>query len=304
MEKLIELKVDGMTCNNCAASLDKYLKRKGFEDVYVNFATKEVRFNTEGKAFSIDEVKAGIHNLGYMVVEEGNEQVSPFWTLEKKLLISALFTLPLFLGHFFMMAGIRWLAFLENPWIQLVICLPVFLIGTFHFGKSAWSSLKGGVPNMDVLIFTGSTAAFIYSLVGTLVGNPDYIFYETAATIITLVLLGNYMEKRAVEQTTTAIDDLAKLKVEKANKLNAFGEAVPVALKDIIVGDILRINEGDSIPLDGRIIKGDAIIDESMISGESIPVEKKAGNPVIGATLLIKGNIQMRVTAVGSNTVL
>ncbi len=304
MEQLVELKVDGMTCNNCAMSIDKYLKRKGFEGVYVNFATKEVRFQSESKQFSIDDVKEGIHSLGFQVIDEDDDSPGPFWTLEKKLLISAIFTLPLFLEHFMMMAGIEWLAFLGNPWVQFAICLPVFIIGTMHFGKSAWSSLKGGVPNMDVLIFTGSTAAFVYSLVGAITGNPDYIFFETAATIITLVLLGNYMEKRAVEQTTTAIDDLAKLKVETASKLNAFGEAMTIPVKDIQVGNILQINEGDSIPLDGVIIKGDATIDESMISGESIPIEKSEGDALIGATMLVKGNVRMKVTAVGANTVL
>ncbi len=304
MENQIELKVDGMTCNNCAASLDKYLKRKGFEEVYVNFATKEVRFSPEGAKFSIDEVKSGIHNLGFRVIEEDGELPRPFWTLEKKLLISTIFTLPLFLEHFLAMAGIQWFAFLGNPWIQFSLCLPVLLIGTLHFGKSAWSSLKGGVPNMDVLIFIGSTAAFIYSVVGTLSGNADYIFYETAATIISLVLLGNYMEKRAVRQTTTAIDDLASLKVEQAVRINSVGSKEQVDLNEIKVGDILQINEGDSIPLDGMIIKGTATIDESMISGESIPVEKEEGDNVIGATVLIKGTIRLRVNAIGGNTVL
>jgi len=293
-----------MTCNNCAASLDKFLKRKGFEEVYVNFATKEVRFNPSEAQYSIDEVKSGIYSLGFRVIESDQEKVLPFWTLEKKLLISALFTLPLFLGHILMMFGIHWLSFLENPWIQFALCLPVFLIGTWHFGRSAWTSLKGGVPNMDVLIFVGSTAAFIYSLIGTLTGQMDYIFYETAATIITLVLLGNYMEKRAVDQTTTAIDDLSKLQVSKAKLINAFDQLIEVNVKEVTVGNILQINEGDSIPLDGVIIKGYATIDESMISGESMPVERKEGEQVIGATILMKGNIRIKVSATGSKTVL
>lgn len=303
-EQLVELKVDGMTCNNCAASLNKYLVRKGFDDVYVNFSTKEVRFHPQDSSFSIDDVKTGIHDLGFHVIEDGDNHTAPFWTLEKKLVISAIFTLPLFLEHFFMMAGVEYLSFLENYWIQFAICLPVFIIGLLHFGKSAWSSLKGGVPNMDVLIFIGSSAAFVYSLVGTFLWNGDYIFYETAATIITLVLLGNYMEKRAVEQTTTAIGDLAKLKVEKANLILPSGEITSVDVKDIQVGNLLQINEGDSIPLDGTILKGNATVDESMISGESIPVEKTEGDSLIGATMLLKGNARIKVTAVGNKTVL
>ncbi len=220
-DKVVELKVDGMTCSNCATSLNRFLNKKGLENVYVNFSTKEVRFIQNESKISIEEIKAGIKKLGYEVVSDN--EPGAWWTLERKLLISAIFTIPLFAQHMLMMVNIEMLAFMNNPWIQFALCLPVFLIGCYHFGKSAWSSIKGGVPNMDVLIFVGSTAAFIYSLIGTLQHEHDYIFYETAAMIITLVLLGNLMEKRAVEQTTTSIDELSKLKVAKAKKIMPSG---------------------------------------------------------------------------------
>ena len=301
-DQVVELKVDGMTCSNCAASLSRFLNKKGLDDVYVNFSTKEVRFVQHGNGVSMDEIKAGIKKLGYEVVE--NDQPQKWWTLERKLFVSAIFTLPLFLQHFLMMTNVEFLAFLDNPWMQLVICLPVFLIGLMHFGKSAWSSVKEGVPNMDVLIFVGSTAAFIYSLAGTFLAEHNYIFYETAAMIITLVLLGNLMEKRAVEQTTTAIDELSKLKVEKARKIMPSGTRVTLNVDEIRTGDILQINEGDSIPLDGKIIEGIATVDESMLTGESIPVEKRVGDNLVGVSTLLSGNIQMEVTATGSETVL
>ena len=141
----------------------------------------------------MDEIKAGIKKLGYEVIE--GDQTKKWWTLERKLTISAIFTFPLLLQHFLMMANVELFTFLDNPLVQFFICLPVFLIGWMHFGKSAWSSIRERVPNMDVLIFVGSTAAFIYSIIGTIQSEPDYIFYETAAMIITLVLLGNLMEK-------------------------------------------------------------------------------------------------------------
>ena len=300
--KVIELTVDGMNCNHCASSLNRFLEKKGFEDVYVNYSTSEVRYKASNPEVSLEEVKEGIAKMGYVVVDENTEQ--PWWTLERKLLISAIFTLPLLLGHVFMMLGINWFAFLDNYWIQFALCLPVFIIGWMHFGKSAWSSVKSGVPNMDVLIFVGSTAAFIYSLIGTVMNESNYIFYETTATIITLVLLGNFFEKRSVAQTTSAIEELSQLKVAKARKLMRSGAVVKLDVKDIQVNDIILVNEGDHIPLDGEIVSGHATIDESMLSGESIPIDKKEGNPVFGSSVLKSGNIRIKVTATGKDTML
>ena len=301
-QDIIELKVDGMTCSHCAASLNKFLERKGLEEVYVNFQTKEVRYTKGRASITEEEVKKGIHKLGFSVVEESNDRKT-FWTLERKLLISAIFTLPLLLYHFVMMAGVE-IGFMENYWIQLMICLPTFTIGFIHFGRSGLNSLRGGVPNMDVLIFIGSTAAFIYSLVGTLLWEADYIFYETSAMIVTLVLVGNWLEKRAVEQTTTAIGELTSLQAEKARKIMPSGTIMTLDAKEIKIGDHLQVNEGDKIPLDGLILKGNVSVDESMLTGESIPVDKSAGDRLIGSSIVISGQMQMEVTATGKDTVL
>ena len=123
-DKVVELKVDGMTCSNCAASLNRYLDKKGLKNVYVNFSTKEVRFVQDESDISIDEIKSGIKKLGYEVVEEGGSK--GWWTLERKLLISAIFTVPLFAQHFLMMTNIEAFSFLNNPWLQFALCLPVF----------------------------------------------------------------------------------------------------------------------------------------------------------------------------------
>ncbi|MCB0614433.1 MAG: cadmium-translocating P-type ATPase [Phaeodactylibacter sp.] len=302
-DKIVELTVDGMTCNNCAASLNRFLERKGLEDVYVNFQTREVRYRQGAAGITLDEVKKGIHKLGYSVVEDTGEAPAQWWTLERKLMISAVFTLPLLLHHLAMMVGLP-LHWLDNYWLQLLICLPPFIIGFLHFGRSGLSSLKGGVPNMDVLIFVGSTAAFIYSLIGVLLQEADYIFFETSATIITLVLMGNWLEKRAVHQTTTAIGELARLQVEKAWKVTPSGTLVSLNRDEVQLGDILQVNEGDKVPLDGVIVEGAASIDESMLTGESLPVEKKAGSRVIGASVIVSGNLRMKVTAAGRDTVL
>ena len=300
-KNLIELEVEGMDCNSCAASITKFLERKGMEEVYVNYATKEVRFKPTEQSASLEKVKSGIQKMGYLILDE--KTAEPWWTFERKLLISALFTLPLLLGHFLMMAGIH-VPLLEQGWVQFVLCLPVFIIGFFHFGRSAWSSLRERAPNMDVLIFIGSTAAFIYSLVGAIVVDPNLYFFETSATIITLVLVGNWMEKRAVQQTTTAIGELSKLQAETARQVMPSGAIITITKEEIQPGIILQVNEGDKAPADGRIIQGEAIIDESMLTGESIPVEKRIGDEVVGASILLEGNFQMEVSAAGKDTVL
>ena len=315
-DKVVELKVEGMTCNNCAAGLNRFLKKKGMDDVYVNYATNEVRYTPGENSASLTEVKESIHKMGYQVTEtldhahDGHNHSETNWSIKKKMWFCAIFTLPLLLQHVFMMLGVTSFGLLDNYWFQFALALPVFIVGCLHFGKSAWSSIKMGVPNMDVLIFIGSTAAFIYSIVGTILDEHNYIFYETSATIITLVLLGNYLEHRSVAQTTTAIEELGKLKVQTARKLTSSGSAdksgklQEVEVQQVQINDILQVNEGDAVPLDGVIIEGQGAIDESMLSGESIPLEKKEGDEVFGGSLLASGNMKLKVTAIGQDTVL
>jgi Cu+-exporting ATPase len=301
MKKLVELSVEGMDCANCAAGITRYLERQGLEDVYVNFQTKEVRFRLVDDHFTEEEAKGGIRKLGYLVVEP--EQKPEFWTLERKLIIGAIFTLPLLLSHLLMSFGFHH-PLMHNAWLQLLICLPVFILGTVHFGKSAWSSLRNGVPNMDVLIFIGGSAAFVYSLVGTLTGEAQYIFYETCATIFTLVLLGNWIEKRAVAQTTSAISELSALQVERARRIMPSGAVISIDYAEIEPGYILQVNEGDKIPADGEVFMGQASVDESMLTGESLPLNKRLGDQVIGGSLVLSGNFQLIVAEVGKKSVL
>lgn len=300
-KNIITLEVDGMDCNNCAMSITRFLERKGLEEVFVNFQTKEVRFQADEDRFAIEKVKNGIHKLGFTVVEA--QQPTQWWTFERKLLISAIFTAPLLFGHLLMMAGVH-LPWLENAWVQFFLCIPVYSIGLLHFGRSALNSLKEGILNMDVLIFTGSTAAFVYSVIGLILSEPKYIFFETAATIITLVLVGNWMERKAVAKTTSAIADLSQLQVEKANKIMPSGTIISIKKDELSTGDLLQVNEGDKIPADGFVVSGEVEVDEAMLTGESLPVAKKIGDKLIGASLLVAGNMQMEVTAVGKDSIL
>ncbi len=303
MANLQELQVEGMTCTNCAQGVAKKLKSMGLEKVNVNFSTGEVQFDNVPQ-LKDEKISYAIQNLGYRVInddKEGSEQSS--FTLEKKFIVSLIFTFPLFFAMF-----IPW-DFLHQPLTQFVLCLPPFIIGSLHFGKSAYHSVKNGIANMDVLIFIGSSSAFIYSLVGSILfyNSPEvgkYLFFETAATIITLVLLGNLLEQRSVKKTTSALKDLDELQSETANKVLENGEIQNIPISELKVGDRLQVNEGDSIPTDGKVSLGHGKADESMISGESISISKKQNDQLFGGTILKTGALQMIVTQVGEGTVL
>ena len=248
--KHIELQVSGMTCSNCALSIEKFLKKEGLTGARVDFASGEVAFDLEEET-GLEEIVSGINQLGFTVSQEREEEGEKSWTLLEILFaVSAVFTLPLLL-HMFSSWHI-----LHNPWVQLILCIPVYVIGTLHFGKSAWGSLRGGVANMDVLIYLGATAAFGYSLYGTLAGKgPDFLFYETAASIITLVLLGNLMEHRAVRKTNSSIQALMSLEAPFARLLDEKTQSLSeVPIDQVQVGDLLLLHSGDRIPVDGRCI--------------------------------------------------
>lgn len=202
---------------------------------------------------------------------------------------------------------------LHDPIFQLIASLPVYIVGFAFFGRSAYHSVKNGVPNMDVLIFVGSLSAFIYSIAGLVMyfGTHDihkYLFFETGTTIITLVLLGNLMEKNAVKSTTNEMNELNKLKNIKARKIhldkNGNEHIDEVNYDDIKIGDILLVNSGDQIPIDGNVTNGEGSVNEAMITGESIPVYKSNTEKVIGGTLLLDGNLRIDVTANSKTSVL
>lgn len=299
----IDLEVEGMTCANCALGVTRFLEHKGLQDIYVNFATNEVRFTLPDSEEDITSIVKGIEQLGYTVVQSDLKTRGGLSSIERKLYFSAAFTIPLF---FAMFLPFEWL---HNHWVQLALCLPVYIVGFLHFGRSALSSLRTGVPNMDVLIFIGSTAAFGYSLTGSLMGlGMDYQFYETASTIITLVLLGNVIEKNSVKRTTTAIAELQKLQPERAKRIffdMLTGESLEeVAVDELQIDDRVQVNTGDRIPLDGVIAGGKAEIDESMLTGESLPVARTKGDQVAGGTVVISGNIQVTIKGTTRNSLL
>jgi len=201
---------------------------------------------------------------------------------------------------------------LHNAWFQLFISVPVYLFGFYYFGKSAIGSIKSGLPNMDVLIFIGALSSFIYSLAGMLLfkNTPQveqYLFFETGATIITFVILGNLIEHRSVKKTTSALASLSKLQVKTAKKIttnNHTEHIEEVNTETLKPNDVLLVNSGESIPADGIIAAGSGYINESMLTGESMPVYKQISNEVFAGTILNEGYIRITVTKTTSNAVL
>jgi Cu+-exporting ATPase len=305
----VTLNIEGMTCASCAQTVTKVLQNNGAENPSVNYATGEARFILHDKT-KLKKLSENIKKAGYQVVtpSESHEHAHGASNVEKKFLFTLPFTLPLLLSHMIFPHDF----FLNQPIVQLILCLPVFGIGLVYFGKSAWSSVKVGVPNMDVLIMIGSGSAFVYSLIGMYLfyGTHEvhnYIFFETTATIITLVLLGNVLEHRSVKQTTSAISELSRLQTSVAKKvIMENGQEVirEVPVKEVLVGDVLIVNTGDKIPVDGSVLSGTVSVDESMITGESLPVERSKGEKVIGGTISVNGSVRMLAEKIGKETVL
>jgi P-type Cu+ transporter len=306
----INWKVEGMTCANCALTISKYLEKEGLKNVKANPVSGEVMFDVVGEN-GVEKIEKGIESLGYHVAKKngvssklaGKEPMNKFL---RYVLICAPFTLVLMLHMLEKWVHIHWLM---NPWIQLGLCLPVYVVGMSFFGRSAIKSIQNKMPNMNVLVAVGATSAFVYSLYGTLTGQAEqYMFYETAATIITLVFLGNYLEDASVMQTQLALNSLAKSQKVMANMI-AFDEhhheqIFTVENNVLRTGDLILIKSGEQIPADSKILWGEATVNEAIITGESLPITKKQKDNLIGGSILVDGTVKAQVTASAKDSVL
>jgi P-type Cu+ transporter len=307
MEK-VQLKVEGMHCANCALTINKYLQKKGAANITVNPIDGDVSFEIiegDGK----QQLAQGIESLGYKV--QSAEK-----TKKKKSLTAFLgddihrfwFCLPFTLLLMLHMFGVH-IHFLMNPWIQLALTIPVYVAGMMFFGKSGLKSLQNRMPNMDVLVTIGSSAAFIYSLIGTIFDlGAGYMYYETTATIITLVSLGEYLEHASIKSTQKALKALVKSQKVMANMI-AFDHEhkeviLPVENTQLKVGDLVLIRTGEQVPVDCKILWGEAHVSEALLTGESTPVHKKPKDAIVGGCIVEEGTLKAQVTAVGDDTVL
>jgi Cu+-exporting ATPase len=305
MEK-VNWKVSGMSCTNCALTIDKYLYGKGMQDVRVNFLGGEVSFQLPD-GINKDQIQEGIDGLGYQVKNGATIHTKKrfFRTHLQRFLFCAVFTFPLMLH---MIPGLH-IHFLMNPYLQIALTLPVFIVGMDFFGRSAIHSLMKGIPNMNVLIALGAIASFVYSLYGTFTNQAaEYLFYETTATIITLVFLGNWLEDKSVETTQTALRKLVSAQQSMANMI-AYDDQhqehiFPVESNTLKVGDLILIKSGEAVPMDCKILSGEISVDESIVTGEFIPVDKKIKDLLIGGSIIVNGSVKAYVTAVGEDSIL
>jgi P-type Cu+ transporter len=307
MEK-VQWKVEGMTCANCALSINKYLEKQGAKDIRVNAIDGDVSFEINDMATQ-QKMAEGVEDLGYKIISEqtleGKKKTPFLKTNLQRFLFCLPFTAVLILH---MIPGLQphWLM---NPWIQLALCLPVFIVGMRHFGRSAIKSLRNGIPNMNVLISIGAASAFIYSLIGAVMNwGHEYLFFETAATIITLVFMGEYLEDSTVRSTQRALKGLVKSQKVIANMI-AFDDQhqeliFPVENTQLRVGDLVLIKTGEQVPADCKILWGDVMVNEALITGESVPVSKTKKAVLIGGSIIEQGTAKAQVTAVGADTVL
>ncbi|TGM60254.1 heavy metal translocating P-type ATPase [Leptospira adleri] len=320
-DSALTLDLIGMTCANCALRIEKGLKKvPGVKDARVNFAmeTAKVEFTSPvSKEVLLDKVdslgyRALVHEDIVIHGEAEKAHEEEFKKLKFRLLISILFSAPLLLsmiGHFGQNKFSEYLHFLMNPWLQFALATPVqFWIGSsFYLG--AFRSLKNGGANMDVLVALGTSAAYFYSVKQSFISLEEhhhgeiFLYYETSAVLITLILFGKFLEHIAKGKSSKAIQSLAGLQPKTANIIRE-GEILEIPLVAVRAGDLLLVKVGETVPVDGIVEEGSSSIDESMLTGESIPVEKKVGDTLFGGSLNKNGILKLRASKVGKDTLL
>lgn len=305
MEKT-NLKIAGMHCASCALNIEKQLnKDEGVVKASVNYANNQARI--EYDPAKIDKSRMGqiISQAGdYRLVDEQEAQIDMKLTKKafNRFIWSLILTLPLFVSMFYTpkFSYSLWGVSLEAWMMHDLAFIVVFIIG-WQFHKGMLLQLKHFRANMDTLISVGTLAAYFYSLYAMFSGG--HLYFETAATIITLILLGKYLEEKSKGRASTAIKQLLSLGAKQAILLRD-GKETKIDIDQVKLGDILLVKPGEKIPLDGKIVEGDTSVDESMLTGESIPIDKKKGDMVYGATINNNGAIQIKVEKVGKDTVL
>ena len=314
MEK-IDFDVFGMTCAACSTRIEKVLnKQEGVKEASVNLATESAAIEYNPGLLSELDLIGKIQKLGYDAKEKTEKEEKQthkekeIKQMQMKLVISAILSVPLLITMLDHLFGINLPPIFMNPWFQFALATPVQFIIGWQFYVGAYKNLRNGGANMDVLVALGTSAAYFYSLYEAFrtIGNPDYmphLYFETSAILITLILFGKYLETSAKGKTTLAISKLLNLQVKQARVIRN-NEEVMIPIEDVIVGDKLVVKPGEKIPVDGIVVKGRTSVDESMITGESIPIEKDLQANLVGSTMNKNGTIEMEATKVGKDTAL
>jgi Cu+-exporting ATPase len=340
----LELPITGMTCASCSTRVEKALRKTpGVLEASVNLATERATVSVAPGVAGLATLTAAVEAAGYGVIapaaEDAAEDAEDAETLarraeladkRRKLIVAVAFGLPLFvlsmardfglIQPWLVGAGAEMMEQMPGAsmaemmkhiparddllnWLFLLLATPVQFFSGRDFYVHAWKALKARTANMDTLIALGSSAAYFYSVWLLLSGLPGHVYFETAAVIIALILVGKFLEARAKSQTTASIKALMGLQAKTARVLRGGVEA-DIPLAQVRVGDIVVVRPGEKVPVDGVITQGGSALDESMLTGESMPVQKQVGDAVIGATLNRTGSFQFRATRVGKDTAL
>ncbi|OGD62367.1 copper-translocating P-type ATPase [Candidatus Berkelbacteria bacterium RIFOXYA2_FULL_43_10] len=328
MKHKLILKIEGMHCTSCAGIIERTLRKiTGVSSANVNFATEKALVVYDENKTNPDDLILAVKGAGYKAtfVDEKDPEFDQKMRereideLRKKFLFGLIFSLPML--YFMLLDFFKWLpgGGIFPPYfgiVSLVLAIPVqFIIGA-GFYKGMWSSLRMKTFNMDSLIAIGTSTAFFYSLINfviyvssnnTIIGLdgmkiPD-LYFETAAFLITFVILGKWLEAKAKGKTSDAIKKLMGLQAKTARVIRE-GKTLDIPVDEVIHGDIVLVRPGEKVPVDGVITKGSSALDESMVTGESLPVEKNVGDIVIGATINKTGSFEFRATKIGSETTL
>ncbi len=305
--KSAQLQISGMTCAACSGRIEKALNKLPGVTASVNLATEIANVSFNPGLETVDDLVDAVVKAGYGATEiseasrteEKRRRLAAYQAEMRLFLVSAILTLPLLLQMVIMFAG--GYGEILPRWLQLLLATPVqFWIGK-RFYVGAWHSLRGGGANMDVLVALGTSMAYLFSAVVTLLGLDQHVYFEASAAIITLVLLGKLMEARAKAKTSAAIEELMKLQPKTA-RVERDGAIVEINASDVRVGDIFIVRPGENLPVDGIVVEGASSVNEAMLTGESLPVGKQPGENVYAATTNQQGMLKCRATSVGAHT--
>ena len=319
--KTYTYKVEGMTCAVCAGRVEKVTKKiEGVQDSIVNLTTEKMSITVDDDIVTYGDIKRVVEKAGYKLVREEEKEntekkISDKDKLLRRLIFSCIFTIPLLIvtmGHMVGMPLPKIIDPMVNPMnfavFQIILTVPVMAIG-YKFYLIGFKNLIKLSPNMDSLIAVGTSAAFLYSVFGMYKiasGDTSYamhLYFEAAVTILTLITLGKYLEAISKGKTSEAIKKLMGLAPKTATIIRE-GNEIVIPIDEVVVGDIILVKPGEKLPVDGEVIEGSTAIDESMLTGESIPVEKAVGSNVIGASINKTGFIKYKATKVGKDTAL
>ncbi|MFV2045872.1 heavy metal translocating P-type ATPase [Metabacillus sp. YM-086] len=319
VEEKVDLAIIGMTCAACATRIEKGLNKiEGVTNATVNLALESATVTYNPSQTGTKEMIEKIEKLGYQASEKGEQKedvadlkAKEIETQQGKFFFSLILSIPLLwamVSHFSFTSFIYLPDMFMNPWVQLALATPVQFIVGKQFYVGAYKALRNKSANMDVLVALGTSAAYFYSLYLSIVsiGSEAHmieLYYETSAVLITLIILGKLFEVRAKGRSSEAIKKLMGLQAKTATVFRN-GVEQEVVLEDVVVGDILYVKPGEKVPVDGEIIEGRSALDESMLTGESVPVDKTVGDSVIGATLNKNGFLKVKATKVGRDTAL